>query len=139
MTQISVKQAVNQASKELGITQFDITQAVGSADQDISQMTALLSAVAAEVTEAEPYESALGDGYWIAGEDGTRKLAPTQDTDIILFDGRLAIEGLKFRFLKAKGLEFGEELRDFTNRMNRLAAKANPDLVDLYNDYGPVQ
>ena len=38
----TVKDAVSQASMEIGITQFPVTQAVGSSDQDISQMTALL-------------------------------------------------------------------------------------------------
>ena len=136
---VTVKTAVDQASREIGISQFEITQAVGSADQDISQMTALLSAVADEVLAAEPYEETLGDGYWLLGEEGTKKTTPTMDTDRILFDGRLAINGLKFRFLKAKGLEFGEEMRDFTNRMNHLATKANGRVLDLDADGGPVQ
>jgi hypothetical protein len=57
---------------------------------------------------------------------------------LILFDSRLAIDGLKFRFLKAKGLEFGEELRDFSNRLNRLAARTNAAVIDLYLDQGRV-
>lgn len=136
---ISVKDAVNQASREIGITQFDIAQAVGSLDQDINQMTALLQAVADEVLFDQPYEDTLGDGYWLLGQDGSYKTKPTQDTDVILFDARLAINGLKFRFLKAKGLEFGEELRDFTTVLNKLAAKANAEVIDLNADPGPVQ
>lgn len=136
---ISVKEAVNQASREIGITQFDISQAVGSLDQDINQMTALLQAVADELLMDQPYESDLGDGYWLLGQDGIYKTRPTQDTDVILFNARLAINGLKFRFLKAKGLEFGEELRDFTTVLNKLAAKANAEVIDLNADPGPVQ
>ena len=137
---ITIKDAVNQASKEVGITQFDISQALGSQDQDIAQMTALLVAVADEVVLTEPYEEALGDGYWLLAADGTTKRKmPGADTDFILFDGRLAINGLKFRFLKAKGLEFGEELRDFSTRMNKLAAVANARVIDLNTDAGPVQ
>lgn len=136
---ITVKKAVDQASREIGITQFPINSAIGSVDQDISQMTALLSAVADEVIGGEPYEETLGDGYWLLAADGTKKDVPTADTDQILFDGRLAINGLKFRFLKAKGLEFGEEMRDFTNRMNHLAAKANGRVLDLDADWPVVQ
>ena len=45
---------------------------------------------------------------------GGAEIRPTADDDIVLFDARLAIDGLKYRFLKAKGLEYGEEQRDFT-------------------------
>lgn len=136
---ITVREAVNQASMEVGIAQFPIGQAIGSQDQDIAQMTALLVAVADEVVLDQPYEQTLGDGYWLLGADGTKKKLPTADTDTVLFDGRLAINGLKFRFLKAKGLEFGEELRDFTSRMNKLAAAANARVIDLNTDAGPIQ
>jgi len=136
---ITVKSAVNQSGLEIGLTQFPINTAVGTLDQDISQMVALLSAVADEVMEGEPYEEILGDGYWLLAADGTKKETPTQDNDKIMFDGRLAINGIKFRFLKAKGLEFGEELRDFTNRMNHLAAKANARVLDLDADWPVVQ
>jgi hypothetical protein len=53
------------------------------------------------------------------------------DSDVIQFDGRLAVQGLKWRFLQAKGLEFGESLRDFTSRMNKLAARSNARVLDL--------
>lgn len=132
--------AVDQASREVGIAQFPIGQAVGSSDQDISQMTALLSAVADELLLDEPYETVIGDGYWLLdATTGERKKKPTKDDDIVLFDARLTVNGLKFRFLKAKGLEFGEELRDFTTTLNKLAAKANNQVVDLYNDWSPIQ
>lgn len=137
---ITVLKAVSQASLELGLTQRAVTAAISSDDQDIVQMTALLQAVADEVLSEEPYKSALGDGYWIASSDGqTLKTEPTADSDLILFDGRLAINGLKFRFNKAKGLEFGEEMRDFTARLNRLAAEANARVLDLDADPGVIQ
>jgi hypothetical protein len=137
---ITVIEAVSQASLEIGITQRPVTQAIGSADQDIAQMVALLSTVADEVTGDEPYEETLGDGYWLLDADSsTKKGMPTADTDIILFDARLAINGLRFRFLKAKGLEFGEELRDFSARMNKLAAKANSRVLDLDQEEERVQ
>ena len=137
---VTVIEAVDQASREIGIAQFPIGQAIGSQDQDISQMTALLSAVADELLLEEPYETTIGDGYWLYDADtGERKKKPTKDGDIVLFDQRLTINGLKFRFLKSKGLEFGEEMRDFTTVLNKLAAKANSQVVDLYNDWSPIQ
>jgi hypothetical protein len=135
MSLVTVIQAVSQASLEIGIVQKPVGQAVGSNDQDIAQMVALLSAVADEVLDEQPYQQQLGDGMWIRSVDtGALSDTPKNDTDQILFDGRLAIAGLKFRFLKAKGLEYGEELRDFANRMNKLAGKANGRMLDLYDE-----
>ena len=100
-------------------------------------MVALMSAVADELLIEEPYRITLGDGYWIL-DAATRafKEAFTADSDLIAFDGRLAIDGLKMRFLKAKGLEFGEEARDFSNRLNKLAGRVNGRVLDLYEDEG---
>lgn len=136
---ISVIDAVSQASMEIGIVQRPVSQALGSADQDIAQMTALLTTVADEVMSEEPYRETLGDGYWLISIDGVVKAAPTADTDFILFERRLCVNGLKFRFLKAKGLEFGEELRDFTIRMNKLAVAANARVLDLDDGEDVVQ
>jgi hypothetical protein len=99
-------------------------------------MLALLSTVADDVLLEEPYKISLGDGFWVSDKDGTPKARPTTDTDLILFDGRLAVDGLKYRFLKAKGLEFGEEMRDYTSRMNKLAGRVNARVLDLDLDEG---
>jgi hypothetical protein len=140
MRMITVIEAVSQASIEIGLAQRAISAAVGSPDQDIAQMVGLLSAVADEVTADPPYAQTLGDGYWLMTNDGTSKRSyPQADNDIILFDGRLAINGLKFRFLKAKGLEFGEELADFAKRLNKLAARANQRVLDLDVEGSRVQ
>lgn len=136
---LSVLEIVSQASLEIGLTQQPVQVAVGSPDQDISQMVALLSAVADEVLLDQPYKTTLGDGYWVF-DAGTMeaKNAPTLDTDLVGFDGRLAIVGLKFRLLKAKGLEFGEEMRDFISRLNKLAGRVNARVLDLNEDAGRV-
>jgi len=137
---ITVKAAVDQASREIGIVQAPVTQAIGSLDQDISQMTALLSAVADEVLIEQPYRDTIGDGYWLLDlATGARKNSPTADTDYVLFDARLMVNGLKYRFLKAKGLEYGEEMRDYADRMNKLAGKQNAQVIDLDSDWSPVQ
>lgn len=132
----TAKDIVNQASQEIGLTQKAISTVTGN-DQDISQMLSLLSNVADEVLLEEPYNTLLGDGVWCVDQDGKPKLQPTTDNDVILFDRRLAINGAKYRFLKAKGLEFGEELRDFTTRMNKIAGR-NARVLDLDTDEGRV-
>ena len=130
MAKLTLKEIVSQASLEVGITLRPVTADTGSLDQDIVQMGALMNAVADELLLDEPYQTALGDGIWVRDADGKPKVYPTADDDVILFDGRLAIDGLKFRFLAAKGLEFGEAMRDFTSRLNKLAAK-NGRIIDL--------
>jgi hypothetical protein len=67
----------------------------------------------------------------VTDKDGVPKLVPTTDSDLILIDGRLMIAGLKYRFMKAKGLEYGEEMRDFVTRMNKLAVRVNARVLDL--------
>ena len=142
MALLTVKEAVSAASLEIGIVQRPVNQAVGSADQDVAQMVALLSAVADEVLDEQPYEDTLGDGNWIwIAATGQPGMQPTADEDRILFDGRLAVNGLKFRFLQAKGLEYAEPLRDFSTRLNKLGARANRRVLDLdsVTDGGVVQ
>jgi hypothetical protein len=136
---VSVLKAVSDASREIGIAQKGLSQALGSADEDVLQMTALLSAVADELLLEEPYQDLLGDGNWLVSADGlTFKLEPTVDTDLILFDGRLVIAGLKYRFLASKGLEFSEQMRDFGNRMAKIATRANNRVLDLDEEWSRV-
>ena len=130
---------VSQASMELGIAQKTIADVVNSKDQDIIQLRSLIQATADEILKDEPYKRTLGDGVFIQNAPvgttpGTKKGAFTANTDIVLIDARLMINGLKFRFLKAKGLEFGEELRDFAVRMNKIARAVNGKIYDL-DDY----
>jgi len=132
----TINQVVSDAQMELGIAQRPVSSVVGSLDEDVAQMLALMSAVADDVLLEEPYKVTLGDGYWVSDAVGQPKPKPTTDTDLILFDGRLAIDGLKYRFLKAKGLEFGEEMRDYTARMNKLAGRVNARVIDLETDEG---
>ena len=135
----TILQVVSDVSMELGTTQIPVVQALGSTDQDIAQITALMQNVADELLLDPPYRDALGDGNWIY-DPGLliRKARPTQDTDVVLFDPRLSISGLKYRFLKAKGLEYGEEQRDFIARLNKLAGR-NAPVLDLNVDAGRVQ
>lgn len=134
---LNAREIVSQAQQELGMTQKPVTTVTNTLDQDISQMLALMSAVADEVLLEPAYRTILGDDIWCVDKDNKAKpMGPTTDTDIILMDGRLMIDGLKYRFLKQKGLEFGEEMRDFVVRLNKLAVRANPRTIDLYADEG---
>ena len=133
----TVRDIVSSASMEIGIVSAPISTISGS-DQDIAQMVALLDAVADELLLDAPYRTTLGDGVWLHDAEGNPKVTPTADSDRVLFDARLAINGLKFRFLKSKGLEFGEEMRDFTQRLNKLAGAAEGNVIDLYADEGRV-
>lgn len=135
---MTVLQAVNDASMEIGIRQTALSQALGSKDEDVVQMTSLLTAVADEVMLEEVYQDVLGDGNWILTRDGRYLNRPQADDDMLLFDGRLAINGLKYKFLQAKGLEFGEQMRDFISRQNKLAVRSNDRVLDLDTDSGRV-
>jgi hypothetical protein len=139
MARLTVKDIVSQTSMELGLSLRPVTTATSSSDQDIVQMVALLSNVADEVLLEEPYRTILGDGVWVHDPEENPVPRPQGDDDTILFDGRLAINGLKWRFLQAKGLEFGEQMRDYTNRLNKLAGSANGyRVIDLYEDEGRI-
>jgi hypothetical protein len=128
---LTVKDVVSQAAMEIGIAQQPVSTVVSSSDQDIVQMRSLLHAVADEVMTEEPYQTSLGDWGWLLSSTGEPLLGIVSDSDVVQFDGRLAVQGLKWRFLQAKGLEFGETQRDFIGRMNKLAAKANARVLDL--------
>ena len=135
----TIVDVVSDASLEIGIVQRAVTNVIGTADQDIAQMTALLQNVADELLIDPPYREQLGDGNWLidAGMQ-VRKSRPTEDTDVILFDARLTVDGLKYRFLKAKGLEYGEEQKDFITRLNKIAAR-NAPVIDMNADPARVQ
>jgi hypothetical protein len=132
-------ETISQAAIEIGIAQKPVSSAVSSLDSDITQMLALLSAVADEVLLDEPYRATLGDEIWLSDATGNPIERPTSDSDIILFDARLAVDGLKYRFLKAKGLEFGEEMRDFLTRLAKLAGRVNGRVLDLDVEEGRLQ
>ena len=135
----TVLEVVSDASLEIGIVQRPVSLIVGTADQDIAQMTALLQNVADELLIDPPYSTQLGDGNWLIDSGmQVRKSRPTSDDDVVLFDARLTVSGLKYRFLKAKGLEYGEEQRDFISRLNKIAGR-NAPVLDLNADPGRVQ
>jgi hypothetical protein len=135
---MSVAEIVSQASLELGTSQKKITKVFGSGDQDIVQMGSLLHAVADEVLLEDPYRFTLGDDVWVTSAAGEPKLFPTDDTDLVAFDSRLAINGLKYRFNQAKGYEFAEQMREFVIRMNKLAGRVNARVLDLDADESRV-
>jgi hypothetical protein len=132
----TLRQIVGQAQIEVGIAQVMPNTVVGTFDQDIAQMCSLMSAVADEVLLEEPYKTTLGDGVWVTDAEGKpRPNGPVADDDLILFDSRLAVTGLKYRFRSAKGLEFAEDLRDFNTRLSH-ASLPEARILDLDADPG---
>jgi hypothetical protein len=129
----TIRDAVSNASMELGLAQQPVATVVGSPDEDISQMAALLYAVADEVMLEEPYRTTLGDGIFLSTSAGVPVERFTLDSDVILFDARLAIDGLKYQFMQAKGFEYGEYMRSFLTRLNKLASRVNATVLDLDN------
>lgn len=137
MAQYTLRDIVSRASMEIGISLKPLAAVIGSPDQDIAQMQSLLHVVADEVLLDEPYKRTLGNEEWIMdAATGQTKPDFTADSDVVLFDGRLAIDGLKYRFKQEKGLEFGENMRDFINRQNKIASRVNGRVIDMDLDEG---
>ena len=99
----TIVDVVSDASLEVGITQIPLTIVVGSSDNDVAQLVALTQNVADELLIDPPYREQLADGNWLIDAGMVvRKARPTSDNDVVLFDARLMVNGLKYRFLKAK-------------------------------------
>ena len=66
--------------------------------------------------------------YWVcaAGSSVGSKAAYTADTDTCIFPDDLMMAGLKFYFLKAKKLDFGVELGEFTRALSYSKAQDVP-------------
>lgn len=73
--------------------------------------------------------------------DGTRLSAFAVDTDTSVFDERLLIAGLKWKWKYEKGLDYAEELRRFeemaNNACGRDGTKPRIDMASGGNDYRP--
>lgn len=135
---MTLREVIGRAQIEIGIALVSPSIVIGSKDQDVLQMAALLHGVADEVLDEMPYKVTLGDRLWCASNTNppvSRPAGPQADTDLILFDGRLAVAGLKMRFRAAKGLEFGEDMRDFSTRLSKLALEWAP-VIDTYAEEG---
>lgn len=66
--------------------------------------------------------------YWVVATGGTAgtKAAYTVDTDLCVFPDDLMLAGLKFYFLKAKKLDYGIELGEFTRALSYCKASDVP-------------
>ncbi len=66
----------------------------------------------------------------IRSADGTRKTLWTADDDEALLDEGLIGLGIRWRFKKAKGLDYAEDLEDYERRKGQITANAGgaPDL-----------
>lgn len=66
--------------------------------------------------------------YWVVATGGTAatKAAFTVDTDTCVFPDDLMVAGLKYMWLKAKKLDFGIELAEFTRALSYCKAQDQP-------------
>jgi hypothetical protein len=137
---LTVLQIINAALKEIGIIQASVKAATTSANKNVVQILALMQATADEMLLDQPYENTLGDGYWLVEPSTGQHYAYVQaDTNLVLFDDRVFIDNLKARFLSANGLEYGESMRDYAMRLNKLAVRANRRVLDLDEGGGRIQ
>ncbi len=60
---------------------------------------------------------------WCASSGGTAQTKWTADTDTYSLDEDCFILGLKYRFLRAKGLDYSEEFETYTKAANRVMAR----------------
>lgn len=67
---------------------------------------------------------------WVIDASGTYKQNYSADSDTNVFDDSLMIVGLKMRWLRAKGLDFSMELKEFNDLLSTLKAqdKSSPKL-----------
>jgi len=61
---------------------------------------------------------------WCASSGGTPKALFTLDTDVPILDDDLFVLGIKWRYLRAKGLPYDEEFKEYENTLQFLIAKA---------------
>lgn len=68
--------------------------------------------------------------YWAASADGTRKQWMTVDTDYPVIDGQAIVLHTKWRWLQAKGFEYGAQQAEAVNYTDVLGARdgGSPDL-----------
>jgi hypothetical protein len=75
--------------------------------------------------------------YWVQSSAGTAKETFTADDDTCLIDEDIVTLGVKWRFLKAKGFDYSEEMRTYEGA---LVAVFGPDggnrVVDMGGDMG---
>lgn len=60
---------------------------------------------------------------WAQSSGGTAQTSWLADTDTYVLDEECFIQGLKWRFLRAKGLDFGQEFDDYETVVGRTMAR----------------
>jgi len=76
--------------------------------------------------------------YWCQSSGGTAQRLWTADTDTYMLDEDCFIEGIKWRFLRAKGLDYTQEKTDYEMDCQRIMARdaGNRDLPIAGGTYG---
>lgn len=76
--------------------------------------------------------------YWCQSSGGTAQAFWTADDDTYLLDEDCFVEGIKWRFLRAKGLDYSQEKMDYDTDCQRVMARdgGNRDLPIAGGTYG---
>lgn len=61
--------------------------------------------------------------YWCQSATGTDQVRWTMDTDIYKLDEDCFVQGIKWRYLRAKGLDYGQEKLDYENDCQRVMSR----------------
>jgi len=64
--------------------------------------------------------------HWCASSGGTTQATWAADTDVGILDEDLMKDGIVWRFLRQKGLDYGDLRNDYERRRSRLLAQARP-------------
>lgn len=97
------------------------TYAVGNPDPAVAQMLSALNSSADDLIGRYPNNRQLPGERWVRSATGTLKVAPTLDTDDILFDTGLIRAAMTWRWRDWNGLDYAEAFRQAEERLSRLA------------------
>ena len=81
----------------------------------------MIDPVPTDSTSRETFE--YFSNAWCQSATGTPQTAFSADTDTYALDSDLMILGIKWRFLRAKGLDYSEEREQWQRRLDRLGAR----------------
>lgn len=120
---------VEDTGLEVGLV-LKTTNVIASTDRDTKQFSRLAIETCKDLLARFPWRISIGDDPWVKKDDGTFVYELSDDTDTPMFDSRIIKDGVKWRYLSAKGLTYAEPFRFYEKRIN--------DFGYFYNGYKVV-
>lgn len=71
---------------------------------------------------------------WCQSNSGTAQTAWAADTDTYLLDDECFIQGIKWRYLRAKGLDYGQEKADYEEQCRQVMARSGTSPILSMSD-----